>query len=201
MKRLTMFLVLSAFLAASVAGGQEDSSDHELDAKRLRSLLPKMLQSSDMKLVHEALLIVRSDLFRNRQPSDTLQAAVIATLQRLLKDPRDSEAGTRCVACQVLGRCKSRKALPVLLEALADRYIRWDLSAPEPGAAAEMNWHAVWRDADAALRAITGANPIGQPGGRGPASGQHEATRKAWEGWYRKNSDPSTKSDTKPFLP
>jgi len=192
MKRFTVFLFLTALLVTSVVAGQKDSSsDHELDSKRLRSLLPKMLQSSDMKLVHEALVIIRSDLFLHRQPSDTLQATVIATLERLLKDRKDSEAGTRCVACQVLGRCKSRKALPVLLQALADPYIDWDFFASDPGTAAEVSWYAVWRDADAALREITEANPISQPGGRGPASGQHEAIRKAWEKWYKENSEPS----------
>jgi hypothetical protein len=108
MKQLFMSFLLPVILAGSAIAGQTDaSSDPKLDAKRLRPLLPKMLKSPDTKLVHEALVIIRDDQFRDRQPSDTLRSQVIATLERLLKDPKDSEAVTRRIACEVLGRAKS----------------------------------------------------------------------------------------------
>lgn len=136
------------------------------------------------KLTREALHTIHRDQRRHKQPSASLIADMIFTLDELLRDPKDDEAGTRRLACDILGWSKSRKAIPVLLKALEDPYVKVEFTGMGSQGAAHMEWYAVWRDADEALREITGANPIPQPRQRSPIDGQRESVRKAWAEWW-----------------
>ena len=140
---------------------QADAAEQEKrDAQQLRFFLPKMLESSDINMTHEALLIIRDDQIRGQRPSDELLAKVLSTLQRLLKTPKDSEGPTRRLACEVLGLSKSRKAILVLLDALADPYVQEYMSG-EPGGHVSFGYNAVWREADEALRRSREQTPLG----------------------------------------
>lgn len=46
-------------------------------------------------------------------------------------------------------------------------------------------WFAVWRDADHALREITGASPIDEPQNGEPVKGEQEKIRNTWLEWYK----------------
>ena len=193
MRKTIMFLLLAFLASANVNAAEQAgaSAQDKLDAQRLRSLLPKMLESSDISMTHDALVIIRSRLFRNEQLSDELLAKVQATLQRLLKTPKDSEAHTRGLACEVLGLFKSGKAIPVLLDALADRYVDFHFPRAWDGLSVQVETWTVWSKADHALREITLANPVAKPGG--DYSNQNEV-RKAWLEWYKKQPE-KTKPD------
>ena len=189
MRKPVMFLLLMFLACANVnAADQAGVSEQEKrDAQRLRALLPKMLESSDISMTHEALVIIRDG---GLQPSDELLSKVVSTLQRLLKTP--SEGMTRCLACEVLGLSKSRKAIPVLLDALADPYVHVYSSAG-PGGHVSFGYRAVWREADGALREITGAS--GRPPNHiGPTKEEQEKTRNAWLEWYKTQPE-KTKPD------
>jgi len=145
----------------------------------LRALVPVLLKSSDNNVVHEALLMARDEFSVPEVVPDVIRA-----LEELLTTPADPEAGTRMVACDVLGKARNPKAIAVLLQALEDPYLQI-VRTPVPGDhGVEMSWNAVWRDADAALRRITGANPVEPPGGRNP--GDRDKTRKAWLAWWER---------------
>lgn len=145
----------------------------------------RRLRSPDSKEVHKALLAVRQGQFQDRQPPAQVLSQVISALDRLLADPKYEEGGTRRLACEVLGRSKSKEAIPVLLRALRDPYEKTELlPPPDAGGAAHVEWYAVWRDADDALRQVTGAEPVRRPEGRGPRPGLQEAVREAWLRWW-----------------
>jgi hypothetical protein len=139
-------------------------------------------------LSHEKLLAILSGQFKRKQPSPEVISEVIHTLDVLLSDRDDTQAGTRRLACDVLGRSKSREAIPVLLKALEDPYEWVDFRSMGPDRPAHMEWFAVWRDADEGLRQITGANPIPEPRQRSPIPGQRESVREAWLKWWSDNS-------------
>ena len=150
--------------------------------ERLRPILPKLLASRDTKVIHEALLIAR-----DRVGAPEIVPAVIAVLDNLLADPKDAEWVTRGLACEVLGKYRDPRAIPVLLRALQDPYLDYVLPlAPDvPG----MEWFAVWRDADSALRSITGANPTEEPCWNEPVEAESDTLRKAWQAWWDANRE------------
>ncbi len=200
MKRLTAVLFLLTLLGTGIQAADIDENELEqlkIDSQRLRSLLPKMLDSTDPDMVGEAVLIIHRDQMRKRQPSEELLSKVNAALQRLLKKPEFTEGLTRRVACQVLGNARSRKDVPVLLQALADPYLYEEWSPAPGGAGTHVEWFAVWRDADRALRRITGANPIPQPRQRDPdyTGKQQKEIRDAWLLWWKRNADEAGEAD------
>jgi hypothetical protein len=186
MKRIVIIVIalLCGVVSVSVANSSEPTRRDQADAERLRHLIPKMLQSSDTELVHESLLIIRSDAGSNYPPSDKLLRQVVATLRRLLRSPTNTEASTRRLACEVFWRANWKESIPVLLEALDDPYEESDIFAG-PDGHAEVDWYAVWRSADGALRNLTGASPINAPRQRSPIDGQREKVRKAWHDWFK----------------
>lgn len=149
-------------------------------------------------LSHEKLLAVRRDQFKEKQPSPQVISDVISTLDQLLRNKKDSQAGTRSLACGVLRLSKSRRAIPVLLKALEDPYEKVEFSRLKGESGAHVEWYAVWRDADDALREITGANPISQPGQRFPIKGQRESVLAAWAQWWKQNAVAPEKSTRGP---
>ncbi|KPJ51945.1 MAG: hypothetical protein AMS16_07095 [Planctomycetes bacterium DG_58] len=162
---------------------QPPRADYQSWAKRgkaLRPLLPGLLKLSDMNVVHEALLLARDHF-----DAPEVVPHIIAVLDGLLKSPKDKEGGTRRLACEVLGAYRDAAAIPVLLRALKDTHVHIDFSPVEPGHALHMEWHAVWRDADQALRDITGANPIEPARSRNPVPAA--PYQKAWQAWWRKD--------------
>jgi len=174
------------------AEAAERAAGEAADASPATANLFRKLRSSDAKEVHEALLLVRQGQFQDRQPRPVVLSEVISALDRLLDDPKHGEAGTRRLACEVLGRSKSEEAIPVLLRALRDPFEQTEFLPPPPGVGgAHVEWYAVWRDADDALRQITGADPIREPRQRFPVQGQREAVRKAWLRWWAAHSGQS----------
>ena len=147
--------------------------------------------------LHQWLLAIRTDQFRDKHPSPQVISEVIAALKRLLSEKKDSQAITRRLACDVLGRSASKKAVPVLLKALEDPHEKVVLTDVPGVGGAHMEWFAVWRDADNALRQITRASPIGKPGQREPIKGQREKIREAWLEWHKKNAEPTDAGDGK----
>jgi len=188
---LAAVITLVCLVSFGADKGLTPGQQAAIDAKRLRLLLPKMLRSSDAKLVHEALLIIRDDCIHNLRPSDELLSEVVDALRRLLHDRKREEAGTRRLACEIFWRARWKKAVPVLLEALDDPYEKTYFMSMGEGHAAHMEWYAVWKSADHALRELTGASPIGAPRQRAPIPGQREKVRKAWLQWYKKNAKPT----------
>jgi hypothetical protein len=144
-------------------------------------------------LSHDDLLSIRAQLCENNQVSPQAISNVIFTLDELLRDRKDGQAGTRCLACEILARSKSSKAIPILLTALEDPYLKVEFIGMGPERPAELVWCAVWRAADDALREITGADPISQPQQRSPIDGQRESVRKAWVKWWRNNAEQAHK--------
>lgn len=192
MKTIILSLLLLPILGVAHWASEDEAPELEqlrIDSRRLRSLIPRMLESTDSRMVLEALLILRDDLFRDRKLSDELQSRIIDRLDGLLEKPEDGEGITRRFACQVLGLSRSRKAIPVLLEALDDSFLseQW---TPVEGAGTHVEWFAVWRDADTALRRITGANPVAQPRQRDAdyTGRQQKKVREAWLEWWKKNA-------------
>jgi hypothetical protein len=189
MKMTLLILVIVAVSNVLVAGDTAPTVQEKADAQRLRAVLPKMVLSSDTALVHQALLIVRDDLFQNRSATDEVLSNVVTALKRLLKERRDEDGASCRLACQVLGRSKYSKATTVLIEALEDPYLHTDFT-PVPGVGgAHMEWSAVWRDADHALREITEASPVDEPRQRDPIDGQREKVRDAWLKWFKTNAE------------
>jgi hypothetical protein len=120
------------------------------------------------------------------QPPEVLPYA-IAALERLLAKPKDEEGGTRRLACELLGEYPDPKAIPVLLKALDDPYLHMTLDHVPGVGGAHVEWSAVWRDADRALRRITKANPVPEARQREPIPGQQKAFCQAWQRWWRKH--------------
>ena len=149
-------------------------------------IVPHLLASSDAQVLHEALIMARA-----RYGSAEIIPNVIAVLEDLLKKPRDDEAFTRILACEVLGKWPDVRSAPVLLKALEDPFEHHSL-AGEPGGGAEHLYRTVWWEADKALRAITRANPIDKPAThRYPKPGQREAHLAAWRKWWQQNQQPA----------
>ncbi len=147
-----------------------------------RALLPKLLASTERKVVHDALLAARDSF-----DAPEVVPHVISTLDRLLKNPRREEGLTRGLACGVLGKYRDRRAIPVLLKALEDPYLRIFRSRVPGVGGTHVEWVAVWRHADSALRRIAGASPVEEPRQREPIRGQQKSFQKAWKAWWKKN--------------
>ncbi|MHC4340071.1 MAG: hypothetical protein ACYSX0_07665 [Planctomycetota bacterium] len=180
-------ILVTLLCVAHPAGGEEDDATRlARDSRTLTALLPKLLGSSDVRMVHEAIRIVRADSLHGvRRPPETY-AQLIAALDRLLREPEDKQATTRRLACSALASHRVKDAVPVLLRALDDPYEKTDLASRGSAGAPEHVWYAVWRSADDALREITGASPIDKPEQLTPIPGQREAVRHAWLEWARK---------------
>jgi hypothetical protein len=160
-----------------------------------------LLRSTDRNVVHEALVLARDVVSAPEVTAEVtaegtaevgpelaaeVAPGVMAVLEKLLAEPVDEEAGTRRLACDVLGKLRDARAVPVLLKALEDPYYHSELLSVGEGRAAERTWYAVWRDADRALRAITGASPIDQPRMREPQVPEvPDALRDAWQAWWK----------------
>ena len=128
--KLTVTIVIIALLGAGFlsAEGTGASPRHaERDSIRLRLLLPKMLRSTDTKLVHEALLIIRADAWHGPRPKSEMLSEVTTALRRLLGDRKRREASTRRLAGEVFLHAPWEEAVPVLLEALSDPFEETDI--------------------------------------------------------------------------
>lgn len=127
---------------------------------------------------HDALIRLRDHV-----ALPELTPEVIALLDRLLAAPREDQAFTRMVACEVLGKSGDVASVPVLLKALRDPYLHHSM-APAP-VGAEHLYRTVWWEADKALRQVTGASPIPAPMTHIPSErAAQAATLAAWERWW-----------------
>ncbi|MCD4824089.1 MAG: tetratricopeptide repeat protein [Phycisphaerae bacterium] len=149
-------------------------------------LIPQLLASSNRHVKHEAMIMVR-DAYGCKE----FVPHVIVVLDNLLKKPQDTEAFTRIVACQVLGKWVDFRSVPLLLKALEDKYKYHRMVAAPPGCGgAEHIYRTVWWEADEALRSITGASPIPKPYTTGRSEEKHrKATLAAWRKWWQENKD------------
>lgn len=191
MKRIIAILLVVFCSHASVVAGDKAQSpgQDQVDGKRLRLLLPKIVKASATTMVHEALLIIRDDAIPNRIPSGGSLSEVVARLRRVLDTRKREEPCTRRLACEIFWRARWKKAAPVLLEALVDPYEETDFVSVGAGGPPDLDWYAVWKSAENAVRNLTGASPIDAPRQREPVSGQREKVRKAWLKWYRQNGE------------
>jgi hypothetical protein len=155
--------------------------------KRGKDLLPHvpgLLGSQNADTRREALLLLRDHL-----DAPELGLAVVAALEAMLARDFDTEGPMRILACQVLGKCKDWRGVPVLIAALRDDYVKVE----KPVALGGKDKHqAVWWEADDALRKITGASAI-RPPVRDAVANVFEPTGeevrqndvvKAWQGWW-----------------
>jgi len=136
----------------------------------------------------------------NTAPPDAKQDILqskMKQLDRLLANPKDSEGTKRRFLCRDVGISRDRRAIPLLLKALRDPYVKVEFSKVEGVGAAHAEWYAVWREADDALRHITGANPVEQPNQRMPdySGKQQETIRNAWIKWWNENAEPTDALD------
>jgi len=154
---------------------------HREHRELLPLALPHLLASRNRDVVYRGLLLARDTRW-----SRANVPAVMQVLARLLDDPSGRTGFDRMVACEALGRARDRRAIPVLLRALKDRYTFYDMVAT--GGHAEHVYRAVWWEADSALRDITGARPFDAPHHHIPPNKekQRKATT-AWENWWREN--------------
>ena len=151
-------------------------------------MLPYLLGSTDVGVKHHGLILAR-----DYYGSGKIVPNAIAVLEELLKAPRDLEASTRMVACQVLGKWPDVRSLPVLLKALDDPWLRHKLVGGPRGHASHL-YQTVWWEADKALRAITGASPVRKPLTHvGPEPGDRKAASAAWKKWWAENKDKLSK--------
>ena len=126
--------------------------------------------------MHAGLILARDSYGRPE-----LTPSIVAALERLLKNPRDEQAFTRMVACEVLSRWGDSRAVPVLLKALEDPFHYHELVA-DPDGCGEHIYRTVWWEADRALRKITGQNPIKRPHTHvEPAEGNRVEVLAAWK--------------------
>ena len=145
-------------------------------------MLPYLLASTDVGVKHHGMILAR-----DHYGSGKIVPNAIAVLEELLKTPRDMEASTRKVACQVLGRWPDVRSVPVLLKALDDPWSRHELVGGPRGHASHL-YQTVWWEADEALRAITGASPVKKPLTHvGPERGDRKAASAAWKKWWADN--------------
>ncbi len=145
------------------------------------------LLTSDEEQVRREGLRLAQDAYYGRPE---LATEIANLLDRMLDKRMDSQTDSRMSACRVLGQWSDQGSVPVLVKALGDPYERRSRVTDVDGSNMRHRYRAVWWEADAALRKITGASPIKKPATHvGPEKGQREACQVAWRKWWAENRE------------
>ncbi len=146
---------LTTLLTVLKSGKQPEAAS----VQRLEELLLKLLADEDRRRCHNALLILRDQF-----SSPRLVHAAAAALDRMLQKQAANwdEGCTRMVACEVLNKHPDVRSIPALLKAFGDPF-RKHFFIPGPRNHVSHSYHTIWWAADAALRAITQAEPVKRP--------------------------------------
>ena len=150
------------------------------------------LLASDEEQVRREGLRLAQDAYYGRPE---LATEIANLLDRMLDKLMDLQTDSRMSACRVLGQWPDQGSVPVLVKALGDPYERRVRMSDPDGSNAHHRYRAVWWEADAALRKITGASPTKESSIRmvGTMPGQREACQAAWRKWASDRKTPKTK--------